>query len=333
MQNDSNTPSTERAEMRNEAHSVPEVTDQALRSLRDLQMETLHQYQQRSAAVRGGSRNEQRLQAKLRKQFAKDIPGLKQLGAAVLTDHRSNLDLALGRFKLPPGIFDVKPPDVGPPPPPPVTDGTFWWANTDYHWGRGIQASFLTDGLHFFGAAAYHADPLISFSVGAVAHFELHSRRRPPSSSGRYASAPIVELFGKVEGFTGYWHWLAAADDKWAKCWLHLRQTALQLVPHDYGAPGLHHVEQPVVIAERIERRTLIDEENNGSWVNSFLPGFLPMPPIEFGLVDPNLSIWVQLEIRFDMQLEGWSHLAFSPEPNPMGSVLLRHPQWQIQTL
>ena len=333
MLDDSITPSIARAEVRNEAHRVPEVSDQALRSLRDLQMETLHQYQQRTATVRGGSRHERQLQAKLRKRFTDDIPGLKKLGAAVLADHRSNLDLARERLHLPPGIFDIKPAGIDPHPLPPVADGTFWWASTDFHWGHGIEAAFLTDGLHFFGDAVYDADPLISFSVGAVAHFELHSRRRPPSSSGRYASAPIVELFGKVEGFTGYWHWLLAADDKWAKCWLHLRQTALQLVPHDFGVPGLHHVEQPVVIAERTERRTLIDEENNGSWVDSFLPGFLPMPPIEFGLVDPNLSIWVQLEIRFDMQLEGWSHLAFSPEPNPMGSVLLRHPQWQIQTL
>jgi hypothetical protein len=57
------------------------------------------------------------------------------------------------------------------------------------------------------------------------------------------------------------------------------------------------------------------------------------MPPIEFGLVNPNLSIWVQLEFRFDIQLEGSSAIRFSPEPNPMGSVVLRHPQWRIQSL
>jgi hypothetical protein len=142
-----------------------------------------------------------------------------------------------------------------------------------------------------------------------------------------------VELFGKIEGFTGYWHWLWAADDKWCKCWLNLRQTALQLVPHDFGVPGHHSVLQPVVLAERKEVRELINEENNGNFVNAFLPGFLPMPPIEFGLVDSNLTIWVQLEVRFDIQLEGWSHIKFSPEPNPMGSVLLRHFQWKIQPL
>jgi len=85
------------------------------------------------------------------------------------------------------------------------------------------------------------------------------------------------------------------------------------------------------VLGERTEARTLIDEENNGEWKDAFLQGFTPMPPIEFGLADPSLSIWVQLEIRFDIQLEGWSSISFSPERNPMGSVLLRHPQWRIQ--
>ncbi|MEU1192469.1 hypothetical protein [Streptomyces sp. NPDC005859] len=198
--------------------------------------------------------------------------------------------------------------------------GEFWWAETTWNVDRGIRAEYLNDGLHFFDTAAYDADPLIAFNVGATAAFELHPNRRPASGNGRYTSAPSVNLWGTVSGFTGIYHWLWAPDDKWAKCWLHLRQTAFQ-----FTGSG------PVVLAERHDHRTLIDEENNARTVNAPLPGFLPMPSIEFSLADPNASIWVHLEVRFDMQLEGWSWLSFSPQPNPMGSVLLQHSQWNIQ--
>ncbi|HYE34219.1 hypothetical protein [Methylocaldum sp.] len=111
-------------------------------------------------------------------------------------------------------MFDVKPTDIDLKPLLPIADGEFWWANTDFHWPQGMDTAFLTDGLHFFGGIGYDDDPLFSTSAGAVAHFELQATRRPFSSSGRYASAPIVELFGKITAFTGFWHWLWAADDK-----------------------------------------------------------------------------------------------------------------------
>lgn len=92
-------------------------------------------------------------------------------------------------------------------------------------------------------------------------------------------------------------------------------------------------MEKPVVLASRTEVRTLLDEENESRFTEAFLQGFTPMPPIEFALVSPNLSVWVQIEVRFDIQLEGWSHIWFSPERDPMGSVLLRHHQWKVQPL
>ncbi len=318
-------------EIRNKAHRVPRPTQQAQREMRDARLGLIDAYQQRTALVRSGSDAERRLRDETVRRFAGDVVELEHLGSDVVADYASSFDRAI-LYDWPEGVFDTHWPDVVMDPPPPP-DGEFWWASTDWHTQRGINADFLTDGLHFWGFAAYRDDPLISFSAGAVAHFELQANRRPPSSIGRWASLPSIDLTGKVEGMTGFYHWLWAADDKWAKCWLHLRQTAYQLVPHDFGVPGLHSVPQPVVVAERIERRTLIDEENNGRFVDAWLSGFTPMPPVQFGLVRPDLSVWVDLEIRFDMQLEGWSQLVFSPEQNPMGSVVLRHPQWRIQAL
>jgi hypothetical protein len=299
----------------------------------DAQLAAVARYQQQADLLRSGSAAERRIRAELLRRLGTDTAELEQLGADIEADYRAKFDAVRDLWKTPIPIGDVLRPDMPPNPPAPAADGEFWWASTDWHWGRGIEASFLTDGLHFFSAAAYDDDPLISFSVGAVAHFELHARRRPASPSGRWASLPAINLTGRIEGFTGYWHWLWAADDKWAKCWLHLRQTAYQLVPHDFGVPGARNIEVPMIVAEQVQRRTLIDEENNGNFVNAFLSGFTPMPAVEFGLVRPDLSVWVDLEVRFDMQLEGWSHLAFSPDSNPMGSVVLQTPQWRIQAL
>jgi hypothetical protein len=326
-------PSSRTGELRNGAHRVSSKSRQAQRKMLRASLETLRRYDLEAATLRSGSRLELELRHELARRFQGDTSVLERLATEVNDDYRRKFDEARRIWEVPLTGNDIIRPDILPPPAPPPAGGEFWWASTDWHFDRGIQAEFLSDGLHFFNFAAYDGDPLISFSTGAVAHFELHAARRPASSAGRWASLPAIDLAGRIEGFTGYWHWLLAADDKWAKCWLHLRQTAYQLVPHDFGVPGLRSVEVPVVLAERTERRTLIDEENNSRFVNAFMPGFTPMPAVEFGLVQQNLSVWVDLEVRFDMQLEGWSHLAFSPEPNPMGSVVLRHPQWSIQAL
>ena len=213
--------------------------------------------------------------------------------------------------------------DPPPPAPPPPPDGYFWWAQTQPTGNDGgIKSLFLSDGLHFFGGINYDADPTIHRFVGAIATFELHANRRPPSNFGRWRSAPFVELFGQIKGFTGVKIFPIAMDDKWCKCRLNLRQTAFQLT-----AGG------PVVLANHETNTVLLDEENEARWNFRNLDGFTPMPMVEFGLADPNLSVFVDHDVRFDIELEGDSSIVFVPGGNPMGSVLLRTFQWQVQAL
>lgn len=210
-------------------------------------------------------------------------------------------------------------PWVGNTPVPPPPSGEFWWAHTESSFNDdGLNAQTESDGLHFFGNINYGGDSLIHRNIGATATFVLDPARRPASPSGRWRSQPWVELFGRIDGWTGVYHWLWAADDKWCKCKLFLRQTALQFVP------------DLVILATNTELRTLIDEENQGRNTHADLPGFLPMPIIEFGVADPNQSVIVDLEVRFDIELEGDSFIGFSPQPNPFQSVLLRHFQWKV---
>jgi hypothetical protein len=59
----------------------------------------------------------------------------------------------------------------------------------------------------------------------------------------------------------------------------------------------------------------------------------LPMPVIQFGIADPALSVFVDLDVRFDIALEGKSRIIFLPGGNPLNSVLIRTFQWPVQVL
>jgi hypothetical protein len=201
----------------------------------------------------------------------------------------------------------------------PLDSADFWWAATHFFGGGGIAPANETDGLHFFGRVSYNTAQLFPFNAGAWATFELQPERRPPSASGRYNSSPNVNLFGNLVGWTNLQNCPFACDDKWCKCWLFLRQTAIQFVD-DIGTWR--------VCGENTSHQTLIDEEGNGRTVTVPLPGFLPMPFLQFGLLRPDRSVLVDLEVRFDVQLDGDSFIGFSPGDNPAGSVLLQYSQW-----
>lgn len=196
----------------------------------------------------------------------------------------------------------------------------FWWAQTQlFGGGGGISPTFQSDGVHFFGQAPYNRDPLFSFSVGAGATFELQPERMPHSASGRWHSAPHIELFGTITGWTNIKHCPWACDDKWSKCFLFLRHEAVQFID-DIGTWAS--------CGRATSFQTLINEEGNGRRVDAHLPGFKAMPPLTFGLFRRDRSVLVDIEVRFDVQLEGDSFISFSPGDGPNGSVLLRHFQW-----
>ncbi|MFE7580074.1 hypothetical protein ACFU5Y_00735 [Streptomyces gardneri] len=298
----------------NASHRVSEEDRKVLRSLVVQNADSILEEQALVAAVRDVTESERHLRDEF-SRWARENLSDATLPARVEKDFEADATRARERMLYVEDIFQKPSFDYTR-----AATGEFWWAETSWNVDRGIRADYLSDGLHFFDTAYYNGDPLIAFNVGATAAFELHANRRPPSGNGRYTSAPSVNLWGTVRGYTGFYHWWLAADDKWAKCWLHLRQTAFQLTGSG-----------PVILAERTEPRTLIHEENQSRIAHADLSGFTPMPSIEFALADPNASIWVHLDVRFHMQLEGTSWLSFSPAPNPMGSVLLQHPQWTVQ--
>ena len=202
-------------------------------------------------------------------------------------------------------------------------DDYFWWMQTTWTTGHGIDAQYLLDGLHFFGHAVYEGDERITFSVGATADFGLDPSRRAKSDSGKWRSTPPIELNGQMWGSTGFYNWLWAADDKWLKCFLFTRQTLFQFLPDG----------SVVTIGDQSARPALIDEENSNRPAEATLLGSRDMPAIDTSLYDPDLDIIARLEIRFDIELEGWADIFFNPpatEPSVSNAIVLRTLQWPL---
>jgi hypothetical protein len=203
-------------------------------------------------------------------------------------------------------------------------DDNFWWIQTEWYTGHGIDAQYLEDGLHFFGQAIYDGDERIVFSVGALADFGLDPNRRPTSDSGRWRSTPPINLSGEMWGSTGFYNPIWAADDKWAKCFLFLRQTLLQYPTDGSGS---------VTIGDQYARPALINEENSNRVGQKALLGSMDMPTVETSLYDPDLDIIARLEIRFDIELEGSSDISFNStttQPSVSNAMVLRTLQWPL---
>jgi hypothetical protein len=196
------------------------------------------------------------------------------------------------------------------PSPPTLRDPSFWWADTRWYSASEIGANFAADGLHFFGTMNRDDQDLIFLNFGAVARFELQHDRLPPSPSGRWTSAPHVELFGSLLAYTdagNFW-----TGDCWSKCSMYRRQTILQNV---FGGW--------VVRGEGVQEESLVNEENAHRHYTRPMPGLQWMPPVLFSGVTID-SVWAEIEVRFDVQLEGNSSLWLDPE------ILLRFFQWPV---
>jgi hypothetical protein len=295
-------------DIQNPKHQFPEYMQRAFDGMRASRMDALARRHQVAIDSRPTAEERNQLKALLGESSRVDESAAKRL----VTSYRNRVGLIEWKDFAPP----LSPIDNAPE----ARAADFWWARTQLFGGAGgIAPQFQTDGVHFFGRLGYDSDPLFGFSVGAFATFELQPERRPLSPSGRFNSSPHVELFGNITGWTNIQDCPWACDDKWCKCFLFLRQSAIQFVD-DVGTWRL--------CGETTSLRTLIDEEGNGNTVVAPMPGFLPMPFLQFGLLRPDRSVLIDLEVRFDVQLEGSSFIGFSPEDNPAGSVLLRYAQW-----
>jgi hypothetical protein len=84
----------------------------------------------------------------------------------------------------------------------------------------------------------------------------------------------------------------------------------------------------PLILGKAHEFENLIFEEDGGRPVHVGLRGFQFMPPLMISNINPRLSLWARLEVRFDIQTEGAGSLLWAdPE------VLVRTFQWPLNPL
>ncbi len=164
-----------------------------------------------------------------------------------------------------------------------------------------LKGQLLGDQEHVFGEIPYNEDDRKLGSALWMTYFLTEASASNPFS-GRFISHPWVEVSGSIMGWTGVHHWLWAADDKWCKCRLHLRQTVMQPA---FGGP--------IQLGEATDMRVLLDEENKGGPATAHLPGLIRMPAVSFEPVNTALPVLYLQEVRFEVELEGDSGLWFGP--------------------
>ena len=221
------------------------------------------------------------------------------------------------------------------PPPPPATDHSFWWARSDATVDSPYTIRFLNDGLHIGGELTHQSGALISRHVGLTALFELQSARIPRSPSGSWASQPWLEMFGGVLGHIPRGHfWIElpfvsdSDDDCWAKCWIVLRQLVYQI---GFGPDGPIRMVRgsasrslPLVVIENSSNDNVLSPSHPQTRFVQ-LPGAVSMPSLILRDVSLGDSLWAELSVQVDVQLEGdGSSIQMAPE------VLVRTFQWPL---
>jgi hypothetical protein len=295
----------------NPDHPVPTNVARALRSHRESDSAALARKYKIAALARPTAEDRKAIIQASGKASVADIEKLFEIRKKVAARVQDAIK------NLPPLTIIPSTMDPMPPPPPAAKDTTFWWAETDGSVSDSslFTANFDENGvLHFGGGVGTFGGDLHMFSFGAVAIFELQWDRIPPSPSGWWRSAPFVELFGSITGRTDSGSGFLNLTDSWSKCSMFRRQTIRQFNKF---------LGTEVTLGHREEEEKLIDEENKDRWTPCSMPGFQWMPDVIFHFPIVGISIFAELEVRFDIQVEDGSFI-LDPE------VSLHTVQWPL---
>lgn len=183
-----------------------------------------------------------------------------------------------------------------------------WMPMSQYQWGRyDITGWMVDDVVTFLGWVNDSGEAPGSRRFGATASCVLPPGRMAPSVSGRWISAPIVNLSGTISGRAQPFSvWQPLEDEPAARCSLVCRQSIFQVDP---GDPN------PVLLAEREEVRTLFSHENGGA-SDAVLPGLQALPAVDFEIKRASADVVVELGIRFELTVKGGdSRISFNGDP------------------
>ncbi|CAN7665368.1 hypothetical protein LJR225_005325 [Phenylobacterium sp. LjRoot225] len=177
-----------------------------------------------------------------------------------------------------------------------------WWGETHSFWtGSGLSVDIENDPCRIWGHIAYDGDPLRSGNIGVSKFFFLTPDRFPVRAGGAFEIRPRLRVGGWASGWTGLYHPVWHADDKWSKCWQNLRVTASLSTGEVLDSSTLNY-----------NLFFLEDEFGVGQDNADLFMGWEPILRFGADLADlraRGVSIILEAELRFDYQLEGESDL------------------------
>ena len=205
-------------------------------------------------------------------------------------------------------MFDDWPPRLFLDPP---NAGEFWWGETHWNW---TTDSLSVDGNAtpwlFYGHLSYGGDPALPGNLGCSGLYFLTPDRFFARSSGHFEIRPRFRIQGTVSGWTGFYDWLWAADDKWSKCWQITTVTASLSSGETLASDSL-----------TLPLFDLDDESPVGQANTSVFMGWEPILRFDADLRDlrqRGVSIILTMSIRYDFLLEGESDLWLWRDPGPV---------------
>ena len=186
--------------------------------------------------------------------------------------------------------------------------GELWWGETDsFLSGPDLVVDINDDPPRIWGHIGYNSDPLLTGSIGFSMFFFLTPDRFPVLTTGAFEIRPRVQISGWASGWTGLYHPVWHADDKWSKCWQTLRMTATL-------SSG-----EPLDSSTLGDNLFFLEDENPVGQANASLTmGWQPVLRFGADLTDlraRGVSIVLEAAFRYDYQLEGESDLWLRNRP------------------
>jgi hypothetical protein len=201
-------------------------------------------------------------------------------------------------------------PPVFHPPTQPANVGELWWAETDpivTAPANTLSVDLDNDPYRLWGHIAYTSDNLFNGGVGIVMTFILSPDRLPRTDRTVFDVHPELRTGGWVSGWTGQYHPVWHADDKWSKCWHYCEATLTLSSGERLAGDSLH------------ENLFFLEDVNpvGQASINEF-QGWTPVLTFTANMADlrqRGISIILRTELRYDFQLEGESDIWFRNRP------------------
>jgi hypothetical protein len=187
---------------------------------------------------------------------------------------------------------------------PVANAGELWWAQTAFFCSLGgLTVDLPDDRVHLFGHVGYNGDDLLAGSCGYIENYVLSPDRFPRTPKTSFGIETETRIGGVLSGWTGLYHPIWHADDKWCKCWQVTRKTA-------YLSSGqiLANVEN---VFQFIDLHNVGPVGQQNSSVFGGFGGLLQFDADLSALASSGTSILVDIETRYDIQLEGESDIWF----------------------